>query len=110
MTHALPIKSLGRCLRIRKTIEYRRVQSFCVGKAFTHERDARQTEFQLRPKFFSWQITVNPKAFISIRIEYDHSGRPVRVETMEVGGTLFDVCFERYEVFVDEVSGCFVVV
>jgi hypothetical protein len=29
---------------------------------------------------------------------------------MEVCGTLFDVCFERYEVFVDEVSGYFVVV
>jgi hypothetical protein len=29
---------------------------------------------------------------------------------MEIGGTLFDVCFERYEVLIDEVSGYFVVV
>jgi len=29
---------------------------------------------------------------------------------MEVSGMLFDVCFERYEVFVDEGGGFFVVV
>ena len=40
--------------------------------------------------------------FNSVRIEYQHSGCPQRVETVEVGGMFFDVCLEWDEVFVDE--------
>lgn len=47
-------------------------------------------------------------AFRTMRIEYQHSGCPVCVETMEVSRMLFDVCFEGYEVFVYESSGYFI--
>ena len=40
--------------------------------------------------------------FNSVRIEYQHSGCPQRIETVEVGGMFFDVCLEWDEVFVDE--------
>ena len=101
-THAFPIKSLRCCLSIWKTIKHGRVSPFGVRPVFTHERNARQAELQLRTKLVAGQITFDPMTFSSIRIEYEYGGRPVRVETMEISRMLFDVGFERYEVFVDE--------
>src|SRR4029079_676050 len=45
-----------------------------------------------------------------IWIENDHAWRPQRVESMEIRGVLFDVCFEWHEVVVNKCGSLGIVV
>jgi len=80
------------------------------GRNVDGVRYFQQGQYPVAIQRFDAALTIDPKTFISIRIEYDHSGRPVRVETMEVCGTLFDVCFERHEVVVNKRSSLVIAV
>ena len=75
-----------------------------------HERNARETEFQLRAKLFCGQVTLDAKSFFAVWIENDHGWCPQSVETMEVSGVLFDVCLERHEVVVNKRSSLVIAV
>ena len=106
--HAFPIKRLGRGVAVWITIENFGVPAFRFSPVLTRESDACEPELQLRTKFIARQITFETEAFLALRIEKEHTRRPEGVETMEVSRVLFDVCCERYEVFVDEGGGFFV--
>lgn len=41
-------------MRVWITFEHLIVSPFCVSPLLTHERNARETEFQLRAKLISW--------------------------------------------------------
>ena len=108
--HAFPIKRVGRGLAVWITIENLGVSAFRFSPVLTRESDACQPELQLRTKFIARQITFETVTFFAVRIEEEHTRCPKCVEAMEVSRVLFDVCCERYEVFVDEGGGFFVAV
>ena len=102
LTHALPVKRLGRRLRVRITLDHLRVPLFRAGPVLIHERNTGQTQFQMSAKFIPRQIAFEARSFFSVGVEDEHGGSPHCIETMEVDWALFDVCCERYEVLVDE--------
>lgn len=99
---ALPIKSLRSCFAVRITIEHFGIPVFRAGPVLIHEGNTRESQFQLRAKFMYRKITLEPVSFYSIVIEYEYRGSPYCVETVEIGGTFFDVCCKGNKVFVDE--------
>ena len=110
VAHAFPVESFGRHFRVRIPIEYLRVSAFCISPFFAHERNARETHFQVRTEFIGRQVALDTMPFNSVRIEYEHGRCPQCVEPVEVGRVFFDVRFEWDEVLVDERRGLIVAV
>jgi len=102
MTHAFPVERFRRRFGVWITIEHGSVSRFCVRPVFVHERNARQSQFQLRSKLVLRQVPFVAIPFDAVCIEYDDSGCPDCVEAMEVDRVFFDVYFERDERVVDE--------
>src|SRR6185369_3277743 len=102
VTHAFPIESFRRGFRIWIMLEHFRISAFCVRPVFAHESNTREGQFQLRAKLVLRQVTLDAKSLFAVRIENQYARCPESVETMEVNRMLFDVCFERHKVVVDE--------
>jgi hypothetical protein len=99
---AFPVKRLGRSFRRGITIEHLGISAFGVRPIFAHERDASETQLQLRPELVGRQITFESKPFLTVGIENEYGWRPQCVEAVEVRRVFLDMDLERDEVFIDE--------
>lgn len=97
-------------MRISKAGDHMAIPSFRVSVLFLNECDPAEAAGESSDKIFVVQIAFQSHPLFAIAVEQQHRWCPHRTKPVEPCRVLFNVCFDRQEVLVDEVRGLLICV
>jgi len=103
--HAAPVHRFRPEMRLAKPCHHVVVAALRVREFLVDERNPAEATRQRRDEIAVRQVPFKADTLLALAVEEKDRWRPRRIKPVEPCRMLFDMRFDRHEVFVDEVGG-----